>query len=123
MTEIRAKVQQVNFRLPTGVTDPVITKITDGASAIQYISFISDDLPPPQLVDFATRVAQPLLTSVRGVASAQIRGRAPLAMHVWVDPVNLAARGLTAGDIAAALRPTQPRTSVASGKSGSVRIQ
>lgn len=111
MTEILAKVQQVKFRLPTGVTDPVITKITDGASAIQYISFISDDLPPPQLVDFATRVAQPLLTSVRGVASAQISGGAPLAMRVWVDPVKLAARGLTAGDIAAALRANNVQAS------------
>src|SRR3546814_1362041 len=92
MTEIRAKVQQVKFRLPTGVTDPVITKMTDGASAIQYISFISDDLPPPRLVDFAARVAQPMLTSVPGVASAPISGGAPLAMRVWVDPVKLAAR-------------------------------
>ena len=111
MTEILAKVQQVKFRLPTGVTDPVITKITDGASAIQYISFISDDLPPPQLVDFAARVAQPMLTSVPGVASAQISGGAPLAMRVWVDPVKLAARGLTAGDIAAALRANNVQAS------------
>ncbi|RIV82349.1 multidrug efflux protein [Aurantiacibacter xanthus] len=111
MTEILAKVQQVKFRLPEGVTDPVITKITDGASAIQYISFISDDLPAPQLVDFATRVAQPMLTSVPGVASAQISGGAPLAMRVWVDPVKLAARGMTAGDIAAALRANNVQAS------------
>ncbi|TCU57795.1 hypothetical protein EDF58_10432 [Novosphingobium sp. PhB57] len=39
MTEVLAKVQQVKYRLPEGVTDPAIAKITDGASAIQYIAF------------------------------------------------------------------------------------
>src|SRR3546814_11904295 len=56
------------------------------------------------MVDFATRVAQPLITSVPGVASAVVNGGSPLAMRIWVDPVKLAARGLTATDIANALR-------------------
>lgn len=104
MTEILAKVQQVKFRLPEGAADPVITKITDGASAIQYVSFISDQLTASQLTDFATRVAQPLITSVPGVASANVAGGAPLAMRIWIDPVKLAARDLTASDIVRALQ-------------------
>lgn len=111
MTEILAKVQQIKYRLPTGVTDPVITKITDGASAIQYVAFVSETLPSPQVADFATRVAQPLITAVPGVASAQIAGGAPLAMRVWVDPVKLAARGLSAGDVSAALRANNVQSS------------
>lgn len=104
MTEILSKVQQVKFRLPEGAADPVINKITDGASAIQYVSFVSDELSASQIADFATRVAQPLITSVPGVASAQIEGGAPFAMRVWVDPVKLAARDLTASDVVNALR-------------------
>ena len=104
MTEILAKVQQVKYRLPAGANDPVITKMTDGASAVQYLAFVSDTLPVPQITDFATRIAQPLITAVPGVASAEISGGQTLAMRVWVDPVRLAARGLSAGDIAAALR-------------------
>jgi multidrug efflux pump len=104
MTEILAKVQQVKYRLPPGATDPVITKITDGASAVQYVAFVSDVLPIPQITDFAARVAQPLITAVPGVASAEIYGGQTLAMRIWVDPVRLAARGLTAGDLAQALR-------------------
>jgi multidrug efflux pump len=111
MTEILAKVQQVKYRLPPGSTDPVINKLTDGASAIQYISFASDSLPPPQLTDFASRVAQPLMTSVPGVASAEISGGAPLAMRVWIDPVKLTARGLTAGDVAEAMRANNVQAS------------
>ncbi|MGG2377417.1 efflux RND transporter permease subunit, partial [Salmonella enterica] len=82
------------------VADPVIAKITDGASAVQYIGFSSKTMSASQMADFATRVAQPLITSVPGVASAQIAGGAPLAMRVWVDPVKLAARDLTPADIA-----------------------
>lgn len=104
MTEVLAKVQQVKFRLPPGATDPVITKITDGASAVQYVSFVSDTLSVPQITDFATRVAQPLITAVPGVASAELGGGQTLAMRVWLDPDKLAARGLSAGEVAAALR-------------------
>ncbi len=104
LTEVLAKVQQVKYRLPQGAFDPVISKITDGASAVQYIGFRGDRYTPSQLRDFVTRVAQPLLTSIPGVASADISGGSPLAMRVWVDPVKLAARNLSASDIAAALR-------------------
>lgn len=74
MTEILAKVQEVKYKLPQGVYDPVITKITDGASAVQYLSFKGGGLSIPQITDFATRVAQPLLTSIPGVAQAELYG-------------------------------------------------
>ena len=73
MTEILAKVQQVKYQLPPGATDPVITKITDGVSAVQYITFESDTLSVPQITDFATRVAQPLITAVSLSGSSQMR--------------------------------------------------
>ncbi|ALK09782.1 efflux RND transporter permease subunit [Blastochloris viridis] len=104
MTEVLSKVQQVKYRLPQGAFDPVVTKITDGASAVQYVAFISETLTIPQITDFVTRVGQPLVTSVKGVASADFAGAQALAMRVWLDPVKLAARNLTAGDVAAALR-------------------
>jgi len=104
MTEVLAKVQQVKFRLPPGATDPVITKITDGASEIQYVAFTSDTLSIPQITDFVSRVAQPLITAVPGVASANIMGGQTLEMRIWLDPDKLAARGLSADDVAQALR-------------------
>src|SRR3546814_13337805 len=106
MTEVLAKVQQVKYRLPPGATDPVITKITDGASEIQYISFMSDTLTVPQMTGFATRVAQPLITAVPGVASAEVGGGQTLAIRIWSDPVKLAALGTSPCAPAAALRAT-----------------
>jgi len=104
MTEVLAKVQQVKYRLPPGATDPVITKITDGVAAVQYITFQSDTLSIPQLTDFATRVAEPLLTSVPGVGSTEMGGHQVLAMRIWIDPDKLTARGMSAGEVADALR-------------------
>ena len=104
MTEILAKVQQIKYRLPPGANDPVISKITDGATPVEYVSFIAPGLTPPQITDFVARVAQPQITAVPGVASADIFGGQTLAMRIWVDPVRLAARGLSAADLAQALR-------------------
>jgi multidrug efflux pump len=104
MTEVLAKVQQVKYRLPNGAADPVITKITDGSSAVEYVAFVSDTLPIPQLTDFATRVAQPLVTAVPGVASVDLQGGQRLAMRIWADPGKLAARGLTGEDMVGMLR-------------------
>ncbi len=111
MTEILSKVQQVQYQLPEGVNDPIITKITDGASAIQYITFRSDTVAPSQLADFATRVAQPLITAVPGVASATIEGGAAPAMRIWLDPAKVTARGLTASDVAGVLRANNVQAS------------
>lgn len=104
MTEVLAKVQQVKYRLPEGVFDPEIKKITDGVSAVQYLSFVSDQQTIPEITDFITRVVQPQITSVPGVASAETAGGQTFAMRLWVDPIKLAARNLTASDLAAALR-------------------
>ncbi len=104
MTEILSKVQQVKYQLPIGATDPVITKVTDGESAIQYVAFVSDSVPIPQLTDFVVRDAQPLISAVPGVASANVGGGQRLAMRIWADPDKLAARGLTAEDLVSALR-------------------
>ncbi|PYE19845.1 multidrug efflux pump [Paraburkholderia silvatlantica] len=104
MTEILAKVQQVKYQLPAGVTDPVISKSTEGGTAVQYIAFYSKTLSIPQVTDFVSRVAQPLFTSIPGVATADVYGGQSLAMRIWIDPVRLAAHGLSAGEISAALR-------------------
>ncbi len=104
LTEVLAKVQQVKFRLPEGATDPVIAKITDGAAAVQYIAFTGENYSAAQINDFVTRVAQPLFTSIPGVASADASGGSAIALRIWLDPVKLAARSLTASDVVAALR-------------------
>ena len=104
MTEVLARVQQVKNRLPPGATDPVINKITDGVAAVQYITFQNPKMTAAQLTDFAQRVAEPLFTSVAGVGSVEYGGHQVLAMRIWLDPDKLTARGISAGEVAEALR-------------------
>lgn len=104
LTEVMARVQQVKYRMPSGASDPVINKITDGVSAVQYVNFASSQHTIPEITDYISRVAQPLITSVPGVASVDINGGQTYAMRLWLDPNKMAAREVTASDLSAALR-------------------
>ena len=68
-----------------------------------YLSFNSDVMTPPQITDYITRVAQPKFQTVDGVANAQILGGQTFAMRVWLDPVRMAAFGVTPVDVSSAL--------------------
>ncbi len=104
MTEIMAKVQEVKYKLPADAYDSIITKLTDAPTAVMYLGFASDTLSIPEITDYIVRVAQPLATTVPGVASADILSGQNLAMRVWLDADRLAAHGLSAGDVSAALK-------------------
>src|SRR5499425_810458 len=104
MTDIMAKVQQVKFQLPKESQDPIITKSTGQTTAVMYIGFASSELASAAISDYLTRVVQPLLATVDGVASADILGGQTFAMRLWLDPVRMAARGISASDVAAAIR-------------------
>jgi Cation/multidrug efflux pump len=47
---------------------------------------------------------QPLLATVDGVASADILGGQTFAMRVWLDPLKMAARGVTGAEVALAIQ-------------------
>ena len=49
-------------------------------------------------------MVQPLLATVDGVAQAEILGGQPFAMRVWLDPDRMAARGISAAEVQAAIR-------------------
>ena len=74
MTEILAKVQQVKYLLPPGADRPGDQQDHRRRQPVEYVSFIAPGLTTPQITDFAMRVAQPQITAVPGVASAEISG-------------------------------------------------
>ena len=104
MTDVMAKVQQVKYQLPREANDPVILKSTGETTSILYMGFASPQLSGPAISDYLTRVVQPLLATVDGVASAEILGGQTFAMRVWLDPVRMAARGISAADVSAAIQ-------------------
>ncbi|AUY36915.1 MexW/MexI family multidrug efflux RND transporter permease subunit [Pseudomonas sp. PONIH3] len=104
LTEVMAKVNQVRFRLPERAYDPVIERSAGESTAVAYIGFSSASLPIPAMTDYLTRVVEPLLSTIEGVAKVQVFGGQTLSMRLWIDPSRLAARGLTAADVAEAVR-------------------
>ena len=104
MTDVMAKVQQVKYQIPQEANDPIILKTTGDTTAVMYMGFSSPELTGPALTDYLTRVVQPLLATVPGVAQAEILGGQPFAMRIWLDPERLAARGLSAAAVEAAIR-------------------
>lgn len=104
MTDVMAKVQQVKYQIPREANDPVILKSTGDTTAVMYMGFSSPELTGPAITDYLTRVVQPLLATVPGVAQAEILGGQPFAMRVWLDPGRMAARGIAPGEVAAAIR-------------------
>ena len=104
LTDIMAKVQQVKYLMPPESQDPIILKSTGQTTAVMYIGFSSSELSSAGISDYLTRVVQPLLATVDGVASADILGGQTFAMRLWLDPARMAARGISASDVAAAIR-------------------
>ncbi|WP_025996273.1 multidrug efflux RND transporter permease subunit [Pseudomonas viridiflava] len=103
-TELLAKANEVKNKLPQDAEDPVLSKEAADASALMYVSFYSSQLNNPQITDYLSRVIQPRLATLPGMAEAEILGNQVFAMRLWLDPVRLAGFGLTAADVTDAVR-------------------
>ncbi len=104
LTEVMSKVQQVRGQLPSDAEDPVIVKGTGMTFALMYLAVQNPNMTSEQLTEYLERVVSPRVTNIDGVAQMQIMGAAEYAMRVWLDPLQMAARGVTASDVAAAIR-------------------
>ena len=103
-TDVMAKAAEVRNQLPAQAEDPVISRQAADATALMYISFHSETLSNPQITDYLSRVVQPRLATLPGIADAAILGRQNFAMRLWLDPVRMAALGVTASDVNQAVR-------------------
>ncbi|MCW2245984.1 multidrug efflux pump [Azospirillum fermentarium] len=104
MTDVMAKVNQVKYQLPREANDPVILKSTGETTSLLYMGFSSTELSGAAISDYITRVIQPQLSTVNGVASAKILGGQVFAMRLWLDPVRMAARNISTADVTSAIQ-------------------
>lgn len=102
-TEVMSKVQQTIQQLPREAQQPVILKTSDSSTALMYISLDSTEMTPQQITDYATRVVQPQLQTVDGVAKADILGGATYSMRIFLDPTKMAALGVTPSEVSEVL--------------------
>ncbi|MDC9615623.1 MexW/MexI family multidrug efflux RND transporter permease subunit [Xenorhabdus khoisanae] len=104
LTQVMAKVNQVRYKLPKEAYDPVIELSSGESTAVAYVGFSSDTLSASALTDYLSRVVEPMYSSIEGVSKIEIFGGQKLSMRLWLDMDKLAGRGLTAADVAAAVR-------------------
>ena len=103
MTEISAKVSSVLNQLPAGAQQPIMTVKVGQTTDAMYMGFSSTVLTENQITDYLVRVVQPRLQALEGVQTAEILGAKNFALRAWLDPQKLAAYGLTATEVSAAL--------------------
>ena len=71
--------------------------------ALAYYGFYSETLSDVEVTDFLLRSIQPSLSTLKGVAEAEILGGKTYSMRVWMDPVRMSALKVSAADIVNAI--------------------
>ncbi|MGR8931421.1 MAG: efflux RND transporter permease subunit [Gammaproteobacteria bacterium] len=122
VAEIQAKVASQRNVLPAEAEDPVITSQTGERTALMYIALYSDTLEAAQLSDYILRVIQPKIQAVPGVGKAKVLGNKTFAMRVWLDPMRMAALGVTAADVSEVLKANNYLSGVGATKGNFVKI-
>jgi multidrug efflux pump len=94
----------VRGRLPTEAEDPIVAKVDVNAQPIVWLALSSDRHTGLELSDVADRILKEKLQRLPGVGNIFIGAERRMAMRVWLDPMRMAAHGLTTQDIEAAIR-------------------
>jgi hydrophobe/amphiphile efflux-1 (HAE1) family protein len=118
---VLTSISQVQSQLPDGANDPIVQKRASDSTGLLYIAFNSDQLTAPQINDYLTRSVQPRIETIDGVSQATIFGGDSIAMRIWLDPDRMAARNVTASDVAAALKANNFNTAAGKVKGGFVQ--
>ncbi|WP_312001507.1 efflux RND transporter permease subunit [Bradyrhizobium altum] len=103
LTEVLSKVNSVKYLIPKESNDPVVTKSTGQTTAVMYIAFSSKELTSSAISDYLSRVVQPVMSTVDGVAAADVLGGQSFAMRLWLDAAKMAGHGVSPADVSAAI--------------------
>lgn len=112
LADILAKVNSVRSDLPSDIDDPTITSST-GGTGMMYLSFVSDRLETPQIVDYIERVVKPQFFTISGIAKVEIYG-GEYSLRIWLDPAKMAAQNLATTDVTSALSSNNLQTAAGS---------
>ncbi len=93
-------------RLPEEVRRIGVTVRKNSPDMLMVIHLSSPDGSRDQLYisNYATLQVRDVLSRLDGVGDVRVFGSRDYSMRIWIDPEKVAARGLTAGDVVAALQ-------------------
>ncbi|OHE84024.1 MAG: multidrug transporter AcrB [Lysobacterales bacterium RIFOXYA1_FULL_69_10] len=102
--DVRDAISGIADRLPQEADPPEVEKADSDSDTVIWLNMSSTNMDSLQLSDYAERYIVDRLSSLDGVARVQIGGQQRYAMRIWLDSAAMAARGITASDVEAALR-------------------
>jgi hydrophobic/amphiphilic exporter-1 (mainly G- bacteria), HAE1 family len=116
--DVQNRVNTVSGRLPNEVKQAGIAITKNSGSFVLAAALSTDDGRYDQkfISNYADVYMRDALKRVAGVSSVQIFGERRFSMRIWLDPVRLASRQLTAADVVAALQ--EQNVQVAAGAVG-----
>ena len=103
---VQNRVSQALSRLPDEVRQYGVTTQKQSPTPLMYVGLISSDgsRDPLYLRNYLTLHVKDELSRIPGIGDVSVYGSGDYAMRIWLDPNRLASRGLTAGDVIAAVR-------------------
>jgi len=101
-TDVREKLDLIRADFPEDVEDPKIEKFDINAKPIVNLA-LTGDVPVAELYDFADNDLKDRITVIPGVASVELVGGEEREVQVRLDRRKLAARGLSAIQVTAAV--------------------
>jgi multidrug efflux pump len=101
--DVRDRVSRTIRQLPADADPPSVEKADADSEPILFVSVSSPSRGILEINDFADRVLKERIQTIPGVSNVRIFGEKRYAMRLWLDPVRLAAHGLTPLDVQAAL--------------------
>jgi HAE1 family hydrophobic/amphiphilic exporter-1 len=104
--DVQNRVNTALPRLPTEVKNTGVTIAKTTPAIVVAAGFYSEDpaLTNVFISNYIDLYVRDELKRIPGVADVRVFGERKYAMRLWLDPVRLAARRLTASDVVAALR-------------------
>ncbi len=118
--DVQAAINAAAVDLPSGMpSPPQYFKFDTSQIPILFLTLTSTGLPQDQLFDLTDTLLKPAVAQIDGVAQVQVFGGTPHAVRIELDTAALAAKKLTANDVANALRAanvTSPQGILSNGR-------
>jgi hydrophobe/amphiphile efflux-1 (HAE1) family protein len=100
--DVRDAVSGIRDKLPSDINPPTITVGKPGQELID-IGITDKYKSPAEIRDYTHSYLLPAFQQIAGVGRIGIVGSSPYAVRIWLDPLKMAAVGLTVTDVQTAL--------------------
>ncbi len=100
--EARDKIQQVLKDLPKGIDPPIVTKVDPSAAPVILLA-VRSTKSIRDITQVADEIVRRKIETLPGVGQVSLIGAKKRQIRVWLNPLALRSRGITAAEVQAAL--------------------